>query len=40
MFVADKVQQWVGELEHVQLATIAYTQPHAAHAAFTHQQVD
>ena len=33
-FVADKVQQWAGELE--QLATIARSQPHAAHAAFTH----
>ena len=33
-FVTDKVQQWAGELE--QLATIARTQPHAVHAAFTH----
>ena len=33
-FVADKVQQWNGELE--QLAKIAHTQPHAAYAAFTH----
>ena len=33
-FVADKVQQRAGELE--QLATIARSQPHAAHAAFTH----
>ena len=33
-FVTDKVQQWAGKLE--QLATIARTQPHAAHAAFTH----
>ena len=33
-FVINKVQQWVGELE--QLATIAHSQPHAAHAAFTH----
>ena len=33
-FVTDKVQQWTGELE--QLETIARTQPHAAHAAFTH----
>ena len=33
-FVASKVQQWGDELE--QLAKIAHTQPHAAHAAFTH----
>ena len=33
-FATDKVQQWAGELE--QLATIAHSQPHAAHAAFTH----
>ena len=33
-FVTDKVQQWAGELE--QLATIARSQPHAVHAAFTH----
>ena len=32
-FVTDKVKQWAGELE--QLANIACTQPHAAHAAFT-----
>ena len=32
--VESKVQQWSKEIEH--LATIAYTQPHAAHAAFTH----
>lgn len=32
--MADKVQQWVGKLE--QLATIACSQPRAAHAAFTH----
>ena len=32
-FVTDKVLQWVEELE---LASIAQTQPHAAHAAFTH----
>ena len=34
-FVTDKVQQWAGELE--QLATIACTQPHPAHAALTHE---
>ena len=33
-FVTDKVQQWTGELER--LATIARSQPHATHAAFTH----
>ena len=33
-FVTNKVQQWTGELE--QLATISHSQPHAAHAAFTH----
>ena len=33
-FVTNKVQQWAGELE--QLASIAHSQPHAAHAAFTH----
>lgn len=33
-FVTNKVQQWAGELE--QLATFARSQPHAAHAAFTH----
>ena len=33
-FVLNKVQQWAGELE--QLAKIARSQPHAAHAAFTH----
>ena len=34
-FVTNKVQQWAGELE--QLASIARSQPHAAHAAFTHE---
>ena len=33
-FVTNKVQHLAGELEH--LATIAHSQPHAAHAAFTH----
>ncbi len=33
-FVKNKVQQWSTELEA--LATIAHTQPHAAHAAYTH----
>ena len=33
-FVTNKIQQWAGELE--QLASIARSQPHAAHAAFTH----
>ena len=33
-FVTNKVQQWAEELE--QLATFARSQPHAAHAAFTH----
>ena len=33
-FVSNKVQQWAGELE--QLAMITRSQPHAAHAAFTH----
>ena len=33
-FVTNKVQQWAGELE--QLASIARSQPHAAHVAFTH----
>ena len=36
-FVTNKVQQWAGELE--QLATIARSQPHAAHAAFTHGMI-
>ena len=31
--MTNKVQQWAGELE--QLASIARSQPHAAHAAFT-----
>ena len=34
VFMNDKVKQWVDELE--QLAVIASSQPHAAHAAFTH----
>ena len=33
-FVESKVQQWSKELES--LATIAHSQPHAAHAAFRH----
>ena len=33
-FVADKVQEWSSKVET--LATIAYSQPHAAYAAFTH----
>ncbi len=33
-FVADKVQGWADELEL--LSIIAQSQPHAAHAAFTH----
>ena len=33
-FVTDNVLQWVEELE--QLASIAHSQPHAAHTAFTH----
>ena len=36
-FVTNKVQQWAGELE--QLATITRSQPHAAHAAFTHGMI-
>lgn len=33
-FMTGKVQQWSGELE--QLPTIAHSQPHAAHTAFTY----
>ena len=33
-FVSDKVRQLTGELE--QLVTITHSQPHAAHATFTH----
>jgi len=32
--VQEKVEKWSEELDN--LATIAMTQPHAAHAAFTH----
>ena len=33
-YVLDKVDEWVNEIMH--LSAIASTQPHAAHAAFTH----
>ena len=33
-FVSDRVQQWAEELD--QLATIAHTQPHVAHAEMIH----